>query len=100
MHVHALSSTLNGGSPVTARYEWDFGDSAGKYNKLVGWNAAQKAGHESADHAHTPAQAFPEKPALAFGFLSFFLSFVCHYSSPNGSLAASGETFNSFQVNG
>lgn len=40
VQVHALASTLNGGSPITARYEWDFGDSSGKYNKLVGWNAA------------------------------------------------------------
>lgn len=40
VHVHALSSTLNGGTPVSARYEWDFGDPSSKYNKLVGFNAA------------------------------------------------------------
>jgi hypothetical protein len=37
--VNALSSTLNAGSATTARYEWDFGDSSGKYNKLVGFTA-------------------------------------------------------------
>ncbi|HEX8916594.1 MAG TPA: PKD domain-containing protein, partial [Humisphaera sp.] len=28
------------GSPLDFRYEWDFGDPAGQYNKLPGWNAA------------------------------------------------------------
>jgi PKD repeat protein len=40
VHVHALASSLNGGSYLTARYEWDFGDDEGQYNELVGWNAA------------------------------------------------------------
>ena len=40
VHVHALSSTLNAGSYLTARYEWDFGDDGSQYNTLVGWNAA------------------------------------------------------------
>lgn len=40
VHVHGLTSTLNGGSPTTARYEWNFGDPNGKYNTLVGFNAA------------------------------------------------------------
>jgi len=42
IHVHALSSSLNGGSQTTARYEWDFGDPGSKYNTLVGWNAAHQ----------------------------------------------------------
>lgn len=40
VHVHALNSNLGGGTPLTARYEWSFGDSAGRHNKLVGFNAA------------------------------------------------------------
>lgn len=40
IHVNAMSSTLGAGTPLTARYEWDFGDATGKYNKLVGYNAA------------------------------------------------------------
>lgn len=42
VHVNALSSTLNGGSPLTAHYQWDFGDSNGKYNRLVGFSAAHQ----------------------------------------------------------
>ncbi|MDB5288814.1 MAG: domain containing protein [Phycisphaerales bacterium] len=38
--VHALSSTLGAGTPLTAHYQWNFGDPSGKYNTLVGWNAA------------------------------------------------------------
>ena len=40
VHVHGLNSTLDVGSKVTARYEWDFGDPSAQFNKLVGWNAA------------------------------------------------------------
>jgi PKD repeat protein len=40
VHVHALASTLDAGSYLTARWQWDFGDSGGKYNTLEGWNAA------------------------------------------------------------
>jgi PKD repeat protein len=41
VHVNAVkSSTLNAGTPLTARYAWDFGDPNGKYNKLEGFNAA------------------------------------------------------------
>ena len=40
VHVHALASTLNAGSYLTARWQWDFGDSGSKYNTLEGWNAA------------------------------------------------------------
>ena len=40
VHVNSLLSTLGRGTPITARYEWDFGDPTGRYNKLVGFNAA------------------------------------------------------------
>jgi PKD repeat protein len=40
VHVHALDSDLGAGDPLTARYEWNFGDEAGSYNELVGFNAA------------------------------------------------------------
>jgi PKD repeat protein len=40
VHVHALGSTLNAGTYITARYQWDFGDSTGRFNTLDGWNAA------------------------------------------------------------
>jgi hypothetical protein len=40
VHVHGLNSTIDVGTKMTARYEWDFGDAAGSFNKLVGWNAA------------------------------------------------------------
>lgn len=37
--VNGLSSSLGAGTTDTARYEWDFGDSAGSYNNLVGYSA-------------------------------------------------------------
>lgn len=40
LHVHALDSILRRGTPITARYEWDFGDPGSPYNRLVGFNAA------------------------------------------------------------
>jgi PKD repeat protein len=40
VHVHATDSTVGTGSPLTASYEWSFGDPAGAYNELEGWNAA------------------------------------------------------------
>ncbi len=40
IHVHALNSTLNSGSVLTARYVWNFGDPGSDYNSLVGFNAA------------------------------------------------------------
>jgi hypothetical protein len=40
VHVHGLNSSLGVGTKLTARYEWDFGDSNAAYNALVGWNAA------------------------------------------------------------
>ena len=39
VHVNALQSQLNAGTPITAHYRWDFGDPAGEYNVLPGWNA-------------------------------------------------------------
>lgn len=39
-HANAMSSSLNGGTPITARYVWDFGDPGSKYNTLQGFNAA------------------------------------------------------------
>ncbi len=38
--VNGLSSTLGSGTPLTAKYDWDFGDSGSKYNTLTGWNAS------------------------------------------------------------
>ena len=40
VHVSALSCPLAVGTPLTARYAWDFGDPAGAYNRLVGFVAA------------------------------------------------------------
>jgi len=40
VHAHALNSTLNAGDRATALYQWDFGDPAGRYNTITGWNAA------------------------------------------------------------
>lgn len=40
VHVHALNSDLGAGTPITARYQWSFGDPSGSYNQLTGWNAA------------------------------------------------------------
>src|SRR5437764_632427 len=40
VHVHAIGIPLAHGTPLTGRYEWDFGDPTGRYNKLPGWNAA------------------------------------------------------------
>ncbi|MCI0630485.1 MAG: PKD domain-containing protein, partial [Phycisphaerales bacterium] len=40
VHVHGLDSTVGAGNELTARYQWDFGDPSGQYNKFAGWNAA------------------------------------------------------------
>ncbi len=40
IHVEALKSTLNAGDVLSARFDWDFGDSGSKYNQLTGFNAA------------------------------------------------------------
>ncbi len=36
---NGLASSLNAGTPITAKYDWDFGDYNAKYNNLTGWNA-------------------------------------------------------------
>jgi hypothetical protein len=40
VHVDGLTSQLFNGDVIGAKYEWDFGDPAAAYNKLIGWNAA------------------------------------------------------------
>ncbi len=40
IHVSGLTCPLAVGTPLTARYEWDFGDPAGLYDHLVGFVAA------------------------------------------------------------
>ena len=40
VHVNGLRFPLAVGTPLTARYDWDFGDSGSKYNTLTGFNAA------------------------------------------------------------
>jgi PKD repeat protein len=40
LHVNALRFPLGHGTPLSARYTWDFGDPAGRYNQLPGFNAA------------------------------------------------------------
>lgn len=38
--VNAMSSSLGDGTPLTARYVWDFGDSGSQYNVISGFNAS------------------------------------------------------------
>jgi PKD repeat protein len=38
--VNGANSKLAVGNPVTAKYEWDFGDANSGYNQLIGFNAA------------------------------------------------------------
>jgi len=42
VHLEALNSTLAGDTPLTARFQWDFGDTTAgsNFNDLSGWNAA------------------------------------------------------------
>jgi PKD repeat protein len=40
VHVNGLRFPLEKGTPITAKYEWDFGDPHGRYNHLPGFNAA------------------------------------------------------------
>ncbi len=40
VHVDATNLPLPDGTPLTTRYEWDFGDPTGRYNRLDGFNAA------------------------------------------------------------
>ena len=37
--VDALSSNLGSGTPLTAQYQWNFGDPGSRFNVLPGWNA-------------------------------------------------------------
>lgn len=40
VHVNATGTTLSAGTPLTARYTWDFGDAGSDYNTMRGWAAA------------------------------------------------------------
>jgi hypothetical protein len=40
VHVNAVKTVLKNGTITDATYEWNFGDSSGKYNTLRGFNAA------------------------------------------------------------
>src|SRR5206468_2638185 len=40
LHAHALDLPLRSGTVLDAKFEWNFGDGGGKYNKLTGFNAA------------------------------------------------------------
>jgi PKD repeat protein len=40
VHLNGLNSTLGAGDLLTACFDWDFGDSAGQYNTICGWNVA------------------------------------------------------------
>jgi hypothetical protein len=40
VNVDALSSTLISGTPITANYQWDFGDPGTQFNTLSGFNAS------------------------------------------------------------
>jgi PKD repeat protein len=40
INVRATSSSVGTGSPITANYQWDFGDPGSQYNQLPGFNAS------------------------------------------------------------
>jgi PKD repeat protein len=40
IHVNGLTIAPQAGTPLTAHYDWDFGDARGRFNKLSGFNAA------------------------------------------------------------
>jgi hypothetical protein len=40
IHVNGLRMPLTNGTPLTAHYDWDFGDPHGRFNQLGGFNAA------------------------------------------------------------
>src|SRR5439155_16326281 len=40
INVRATASDVGSRSPITTNYQWDFGDSSGKDNRLVGFNAS------------------------------------------------------------
>jgi len=39
VEVNALTSQLNGASPLIVKYQWNFGDPNSQFNTLPGWNA-------------------------------------------------------------
>lgn len=45
IHVNALPFPLHAGTPLTAHYDWDFGDPAGRFNTLSGFVAAHLYDH-------------------------------------------------------
>ena len=45
LHVDGLRFPLAAGTPLTARYDWDFGDPGSKYDTLTGFNAAHVYDH-------------------------------------------------------
>jgi PKD repeat protein len=45
VHVNGTVCPLPAGTPLTTRYDWDFGDPAGRYNRLTGFNAAHLYDH-------------------------------------------------------
>jgi hypothetical protein len=40
IQVNGNQSRLGAGDPLSALYQWNFGDPSGQYNTLTGWNAA------------------------------------------------------------
>ncbi len=40
VQVNALNSNVGAGTPLTARYQWDFGDPSGRFDQLTGFSAA------------------------------------------------------------
>ncbi|HSV15887.1 MAG TPA: right-handed parallel beta-helix repeat-containing protein [Tepidisphaeraceae bacterium] len=40
VHVNGLTIAPQAGTPLTAHYDWDFGDPRGRFDKLSGFNAA------------------------------------------------------------
>jgi PKD repeat protein len=48
LHVNGLRFPLATGTPMTARYDWNFGDPSGKYNTLTGFTAAHFYSHAGA----------------------------------------------------
>ena len=40
VHVNGLGSNLDGGTEITTRYDWDFGDLAGRHQRLTGFGGA------------------------------------------------------------
>jgi PKD repeat protein len=45
VHVNGLNVAPAAGTPITALYDWDFGDPTAKFNRLPGFNAAHVYDH-------------------------------------------------------